>query len=265
MSDIRSATVPSPDEAPASAAPGYSEPPIGPWRSHRPRWIPLLRAVLLALVIFGLLGWLFLTPRSSSAADFVQDLQDGRVESYQTGLASDFKLLRGLPLYEGSDARVLVWCRAQLDCQKLELDELRFLLVEDNEGVAYEGQVVDQLIATYAPTDPPAERHDGTPLESVGLAWSAAWLIMLFVLITGPQPRRATKWAVVWIFTLSGGLGLLWALTREAPWAREASELPEPAPGPGGGRWTGGWAFIAAALLSSFLAEMPAWVQSVLP
>jgi hypothetical protein len=151
-----------------------------------------------------------------------------------------------------------------LDCQKIDLTELTFLLAEEDDGLAYEGQVVDQLIAKHAPTNPPQERHDGAPLQSVGIAWSCAWLIMLFVLITGPQPRRATKWATAWIFTLPGGLGLLWALTREAPWAKEASELPEPAPGPGGGRWTGGWAFIAAALVSPFLTELPAMVQSVL-
>ena len=57
-----------------------------------------------------------------------------------------------------------------------------------------------------------------------------AWLIMLFVLITGPQPRLATTWAASWVMLLPGGLGLIWLLTNEAPWSRRVASLPEPAP-----------------------------------
>jgi hypothetical protein len=234
----------------------------------------MLRAVLLALVVLGLLSWLLLTPRASGAGDFVQDLQAGNVESYQVGSSDDFEAFHGFTLSDSSGGDVLMWCTGQLDCHQLPIQDLTFLLDEnvdpgdgtsvDEEGSFYEGQVVDQLVARYAAHNPPRERHDGMPLEQLGWVWPLVYLTMLFVLITGPQPRRATKWAVFWIFSLPSGLGLLWALTREAPWHREASELPEPAPGPGPGRWTGGWAFIAVGLLSPFLNELPAMVQSVL-
>ncbi len=233
----------------------------------------MVRPVLLALVIAGLLSWLFLTPRASSAADFVQDLQDGSVESYQVGTAEDFEVFRGLRLGDRYDGDILVWCNGRLDCHRVQVDELTFLVEgddtsEDPTSAEDEflggGDVAELLVDDYAPNDRPIQRPSGMALEWSGLAWVCAWLTMLFVLITGPQPRRATKWAVFWLFTLPGGLGLLWALIREAPWAREAAQLPEPMPGPAPGRWTGGWAFIATALLSPFLNELPALVQSVL-
>ena len=59
---------------------------------------------------------------------------------------------------------------------------------------------------------------------------AVGWLAMLVMLVTGPQPRRATKWAWFWLYLLPAHAGLLYALAREAPWNATVHRTPEPLP-----------------------------------
>lgn len=86
-------------------------------------------------------------------------------------------------------------------------------------------------------------------VPGLSLAWSLAGLAeiaTLVLLVTGPQPRLATKWAWFWLLGV-GPLGLAFLLLEPVPvWLREAL--------PARSRLTGGWAFllmVVAGLLSS--------------
>jgi hypothetical protein len=287
VSDIRSAAVPSLDEAPASAGPAYRE-PIGSRHSLPPRAFQVLRWLLLAVVVLCLLAWVLLTPRRADPTKFVDDLQKRRIVGYSVGLSEDYDRFRGLRLDGSRDGtQVVAWCTGRLDCHQVSLDQLAIFVEPDSEvdgvptdeldsevdGVPTDeldefggdADVVQRLISRYSPDARPKFRQPNEWLNPLAVAWPLAWLTMVFVLISGPQPRRATKWAMFWWLCLPGGLGMLWALTREAPWSRRAAALPEPPPGPGEGKYTGGWAFIGLAFLSGLLIELPAMVQSALP
>lgn len=74
---------------------------------------------------------------------------------------------------------------------------------------------------------------------SVGLL---ALLATLVLMVSGPQPWRATGWA--WFWLLSTPVGALSFLVLSGP-----TPLV-PAPRPGGRRLTGGWAFLLALALT---------------
>jgi hypothetical protein len=99
-----------------------------------------------------------------------------------------------------------------------------------------------------------------------GLSFVAAltWLVVLFTLVRGPQPRGATKWAWFWLLSLPLGLGPLALLVSEAPWSRRASLRPEPLPHDqqrhtpdGDSRLTGGYALVLGAMTGAFLVGWP--------
>lgn len=75
----------------------------------------------------------------------------------------------------------------------------------------------------------------------LSLAWSFAGfagLATLILLIGGPQPRLATKWAWFWLLGI-GPLSLAFLLLEPVPvWQREAL--------PARNRLTGGWGFVIA-------------------
>jgi hypothetical protein len=249
--------------------------------------MPLLRWILIALVGSVVLGWLTLTPRSASAYDFVADLEQGNVERYEIGPPQDHVVFRGFGPGESSE-QLVVWCTGPLTCHSVPEIELFAYADEEyyadgrpaqDEDLVGDGEIaagedfagpneslaVTRLMARHSGDSRPKPGDTNPWSGALSVGWTAAWLVMLFVLITGPQPRRATKWAVAWVSLLPGGLGLIWALTREAPWSRRAADLPEPPPGPLPGRWTGGWAFLAVLFVSQVVAELPSMVRDLIP
>lgn len=115
--------------------------------------------------------------------------------------------------------------------------------------------VVTVIEDTLART--PVDR--GLPLsgwtDPWGILMFLGWLLVILALLTGPQPRRATKWAWFWLLGLPLGLGFLALLAMEAPWSARAVRRPEPLPHdkqrdlPGGDpRLTGGWAFVITTI-----------------
>ncbi len=52
-------------------------------------------------------------------------------------------------------------------------------------------------------------------------------LLVVWLLVHGPQPRRFTKWGWFWLIAvLPAGIGAVWYLLREAPWGARASAWP---------------------------------------
>jgi hypothetical protein len=77
--------------------------------------------------------------------------------------------------------------------------------------------------------------------QQVGLLLFAEWVVTLFLLVGGPVPERATRWA--WFWLNSGPFGVLAFLLLSGPFPGV------PAPRPGARRLTGGWAFLLSLVL----------------
>jgi len=80
----------------------------------------------------------------------------------------------------------------------------------------------------------------------VGLAGVA---LTLWLLISGPEPWRATRWGWAWATLLTGPVGALAFAVLSGP------TPPFPTPKAGARRLTGGWAFILMMLLASTLRQ----------
>jgi hypothetical protein len=58
----------------------------------------------------------------------------------------------------------------------------------------------------------------------------AVFLLLLFVMLRGGQPRLATRWATFWLLLAPLNIGMLRVLVRESPWSPEIRAWPEPPP-----------------------------------
>lgn len=92
---------------------------------------------------------------------------------------------------------------------------------------------------------------DRLPLTEGALGWpmfGTASFVTLLLLIFGPQPRWATKWAWFWLAAAVPPLWLVFVLFEPVPlWIK----YPLP---PATSRLTGGWAFLLALLLGPLMA-----------
>ena len=86
-------------------------------------------------------------------------------------------------------------------------------------------------------------------LAGLVLLVAAAWL-----LVNGPQPWRATRWAWFWTFGLATPLGIVFYLVLGGP-----TSLSHP-PRPGRERLTGVLAFLLTAVVSGLLGA--AWASA---
>jgi hypothetical protein len=120
---------------------------------------------------------------------------------------------------------------------------------------------------------PPPATYPGTwDLHSwANLAAFVLWGLVLFSLITGPQPRRRTKWGWFWLMSLPVGLGSVLLLTREAPWSARIAALSAPGPRVTGPHPSGqlvrhgGWygfftVLLVGGLLGALLREAHPWL-----
>lgn len=87
------------------------------------------------------------------------------------------------------------------------------------------------------------------PLQ-LGVFASAAAVGTLAILIAGPQPWRATRWAWFWLMATPVGTLLFFILAGPTP--------PLRPPRTPGRRLTGGWGFLLSVLLASLLAPLAA-------
>lgn len=82
--------------------------------------------------------------------------------------------------------------------------------------------------------------------SKVAIVAMGVWLVTVALLITGPEPRRATRWA--WAWALLSPLAVVAVplfLLVSGRWRGGQAASP------GGRRLTGGWAFLLVYLLSS--------------
>ena len=96
------------------------------------------------------------------------------------------------------------------------------------------------------------------PQLLLGLS-TLAGVILVLVLIGGPQPRRATKWAWFWLLLVPGAVTQLAWLAIEAPWSERTNRRPEPLPHkdqPAARPVTRGRALLVSVLLGALLGAL---------
>jgi len=211
-----------------------------------------------------LVGWVLLVgtavftgERSSSLSDLQSAADSGDVTVVRvSGGLGDSASARGFATLE------LHW-REGLFRYRAEVREARPLRAGRTDGdvPVVRAGVVTRLQASHPdlrivslPDDHPSSFSGsmlGSQLPPL-LVWGglALGLTTLCLLIAGPQPWRATRWAWFWILGVATPLGLLSYLVLGGPTALS------PAPRPGAGRLTGGWAFLLAFVVSSIIAAV---------
>jgi hypothetical protein len=116
---------------------------------------------------------------------------------------------------------------------------------EDDEGLTILAAARDAGVPVQSEPSAFVERDDAGP------AWSAVGLAALLVLVLGPEPRLATRWAWFWLAVAAAPVWLVFVLLEPVPlWSRS--------PRPVRRRLTGGWAFLVSVTLLPFvLSALP--------
>jgi hypothetical protein len=208
---------------------GRAWPPPAPDR----RWGIARAGLVLVWVVAAGLSW-WTAPQEAGYDQARQDLAGGRVAAYQWGdrwddgnaqrwfgspaLASSGGTLGPLFVWRTTAGRVH-W-----------VDAGRFDGVDAVPDGRYSGPGAAALAR-----DAEARGVGGQALvgswSSAVIAWSGAVLGLTFlgVVIWGPAPVRGTRWFWFWVAALAPyGLGLLFWLARDRPWARSATSDGRP-------------------------------------
>jgi len=240
--------------------------PAGVRLRKRARWVPRLRLVLgvfWALVAAGLVVSTSLQPQQADLSTLYDDVASGRVAS--VSLTPGFG-----PGESGYQVQTATWAVDGLDrtaSWPLVIDDgvddgLYGSSFEDDLGTPVSEDVAAQLerlgpgtAVVDAPRPVSGVEVLGVPLGDglavlVLLPFALAWLATMCLMISGPEPYRASRWA--WFWLSAPPLGLLVFLV-----------LSGPTPGlgirrPAGGRLGGGWAFVLGLVLSAVVAS-PWW------
>lgn len=103
-------------------------------------------------------------------------------------------------------------------------------------------------------------RERGWEPSTVGVGWLVgfAWLAGLFLLVSGPPPRLATRWAWFWLVFHAPLAMLALVILEPTPWGRRRPVSATTR------RLTGGWAFLLSILLVAVLSAVP-WYSELFP
>ncbi len=208
------------------------------------------RVALLAWALWLGLSALLLTPQHVGWDDWERDLAAGRVTSWSLGsvpFADDWRSPGSETQRPVEESRptTLFWRTGPVVLRSTEL----------GTGTATSADEVRTQAGGL-----PQGLGPGWALAALD-HWQGVWYAAVLVLLAGPQPRRATRWAWAWaLLVLPSTLGVLVWVLLEAPWSRRAAAAPAPlAPRlqrlrPGGdARLTGGRALLGALLLGVVL------------
>ncbi|MFY1577931.1 hypothetical protein ACN26Z_23805 [Verrucosispora sp. WMMD703] len=203
---------------------------------RRWRWWTVLRlgVVALWLVAAGAAWWT--APRQQSYDQVEADLAAGRVVAYQWGDRWDAD--RRTPWFGTADLEssgtlgpLFGWRTP--DGRVWWTDTTYFEQVTIAGSVreaSYAGPgaigIAEQLQAAGLDSPSAALQPLGNLIAGTGLA---AAVVIIGVLLTGPAPVLGTRWFWFWLVCLVPfGLGILWWLAREHPWARAGSPPANP-------------------------------------
>lgn len=202
---------------------------------------PVNLAFRLLAVVGLILGWAQLAtiPSTGSLDDLFADLENGRV--------TQITLDRPNPATAASGEFTVLWegagrpGRATYDyATELVGQDVRVLVDEAAEirAAAAQSPAAVEIIETR-------DFYEG------GTTWflhGIAWFVALLVLVSGPQPRLATKWAWFWFIWIVPPAAVALVVLEPVPlWRREARWRQR--------RLTGGWAFLLACVVAGLFSE----------
>lgn len=223
--------------------------PATAWRRHRRvGWFLLVAWMVL------LTSAVFVGARESSLAELREDVASGEVDAV--------RISEGLSEVGRGYATVKVtWQRGILrhTTQVIEARPLskapRPAARDDDVTGVVEPPLVEQLVALDP--DLRVDRGSISELSSETLGWRfpntfglvgvGLFLSTLFLLVLGPQPWRATRWAWFWLLGLGAPVVMVAYLLVGGP----TSAVPPPRDP--SRRLTGGWAFLISVVLGSAL------------
>ena len=227
-------------------------PPVRGWstRARALGWVLLAGWLLVSAFMFAT------APRHASLDELSDAIAQGDVDTIQVrgGLPDD-------PGTRGSADLLIRW-RADFFVHELEVIEAQPVTEAGDTDLEV---VPSGVVARLQAEDPhlrverlPDGYGSGFTFSMFGheaMGWPAGGalaiaLTTLGLLIAGPEPWRATRWAWFWLFGLATPLGILAYLALGGPTALARE------PRPGAGRLTGGWAFLLSVLLSGLTAGM---------
>jgi hypothetical protein len=218
------------------------------------RWTSFRLALAVAWILL-LPAAVLLGERATSMAAFDEAVSAGRVHTV--------RLDGGLPPGTSGSALVEVRWRDRLIARVAEVRQVS--ADQGSQSSSGESRTVVGDLPSQLSLAHPGLRVDSHPDEPYrsglsgdvlgrhlwgwpALAPAALALAGLFLLINGPQPWRATRWAWFWIgFTpLLGGIGVLAFLVLSGP----TPLVPAPRTSR---RLRGGWAFVIMAIISTIV------------
>lgn len=221
------------------------------------RWWSALRLALVLLWLVTAIAAWWTTPREQSYEKARADAAAGRVTAFQWGdqwNSTDAGRWFGTSGLRQSSSQLgpfFAWKTS--DGRSYWTDTTTFRQVEvhidydDYSGPGAAG-IVQQLRAAGI------EQRGGALPQGSSIATGMTFLlavVILGVVIAGPPPRRGTRWFWFWLIYITPlGLGLLFWLVREHPWARSA---PHAAPSGDGERRDRGTLGLAIGLILTIL------------
>ena len=217
----------------------------------------VVRIALLTLTACSTLLGLLTVPFDAEEGEFLHALRNGEIASVAQGHSQDFHSDSGLNAtsYNGRDDIAVVWVNRFGFRREAVLNGLGALdhFTQNTDGSQGTGdsQNTDGSQGTgdaqsTSRLDPAASI--ARTAESLGVAapkvvqpgelpfdhlkWLSVLLIVLMVgiMLNGPQPRRTTKAGAFWAYLLPLNVGIFYALLRDSPWNQRMNLLPDPAP-----------------------------------
>lgn len=237
---------------------------------------------MLALAAVAAMVALVTIPFKAEEGEFLHALRNDEIASVAVGHSADF--FSNLPSQtvkanEGDDIAVS-W-----------VNRFGFR----REAVLSELKTLDDLRAGTGTADSPPQLDPSASIVTTARSLGAAvpeivgpdeltfdrfkWLswivtvLMIGLLVSGPQPRRMTKWGAFWAYLAPFHIGIFYSLLRDWPRDPKMSLLPEPRPGDrivvdpatnkrirrlGGGTMLF-WSIFVSSLVVSLVASAVVW------
>jgi len=200
--------------------------------------------VLVALTTLATMVSLFTYSIDAQEGEFVHALRSGEITSVAVGHSQDFRFGTGFSSssYNSADDIAVCWVNRFGLRRIAVLNELQGLdqtRGDGGAGASPSSTSVDPSASIAATARSLGAVAPATVLPGDlplgGITWlpRAVAVLMIVIMIFGPQPRRTTKWGAFWAYSIPFNIGIFWALLRDSPWNQRMNLLPEPRAGDG--------------------------------
>jgi hypothetical protein len=201
--------------------------------------------VLLALTTLATMVSLFTYSIDAQEGEFFHALRAGEITTVAVGHSQDFRFGTGFASnsYNSSDDIAVCWVNRFGVRRMAVLNELYYGLGQaggdGGAGASPSSTSVDPAASIAATARslgaaaPATVRPGDLPLGGITWLPRVVTILMIVIMIFGPQPRRTTRWGAFWAYSAPLNIGIFWALLRDSPWNQRMNQLPEPRAGDG--------------------------------